>query len=280
VKKELISNALEYLNDGFIAEAAALSMPSLQSEKGGKAPSMKKTGKKLIKTLLIAAVITSLLCVSAAAASIFLVDSPQKAESTARKELEKMQELGILSREISLSDEPSDIIELEGYTDSQIYPGRLFKSRYSVREWGGKYSIKLDVDMATGKIFSFTVEANADENDAPLPDRVWEGENGDKRYYYSNFDDLFDPDMTVDRYCSALCEYWGYEGYSLSGTQDAFYGYDTTAPDGSMLLSDICDEAYLTVYFEGDENGAPMYIELLRFPGRVCLIAGTNHAVG
>ncbi len=278
--KRLISDALDFVDDSYIAEALQLSQPSEETEKGGKIiPMKKRKSGKIIKTALVAAIAACLLGVTAAAAS-YLIDSPEKALKTARLELATMQELGILSREISLSDEPNDIVELESYTDSHIYPGRQFKSRYSVREWDGKYSVMLDVDMATGKVYNFTIEAKADENDEPLPDRVWESENGDKNYYYSNFDDLFEPGTTVDVYCNALAEYWGYEGYTLSTTEDSFYGYDAEAPDGNTLLSEICDGAYLTVYFDGDENGAPMYIQLMRFPGRVCLMAGTNHAVG
>lgn len=278
--KKLISDALDFVDDSYIAEAMQPLAPSAETRKGGKiSPMKKRKSGKLFKTALIAAVVASLLGVTAAAAS-YLVDSPEKALKTARAELAAMQELGILSREISLSDEPNDIVELESYTNNMIYPGRQFKSRYSVREWGGKYSLTLDVDMATGKIFNFTVEAKADENDEPLPDRTFETENGESLSYYSNFDDLFDPGMTVDVYCSALAKYWGYEGYTLSATEDSFYDYDTEAPDGNTLLSEICDGAYLTVYFDGDEDGTPMYIQLVRFPGRVCLMAGTNHAVG
>lgn len=278
--KKLISDAMDFVDDSYITEAMRPLLPSEETENGGKIiPMKKRKSGKIFKTALIAAIVACLLGVTAAAAS-YLIDSPEKALKTAKAELAAMQELGILSREISLSDEPNDIVELESYTDNSIYPGRQFKNRYSVREWGGKYSITLDVDMATGKVFNFTVEAKADENDEPLPDRVWQSENGDKQYYYSNFDDLFDPGMTVDVYCSALAEYWGYEGYTLAATEDSFYDYDTEAPDGNTLLSELCDGAYLTVYFEGDESEAPMYIQLMRFPGSVCLMAGTNHAVG
>ena len=274
--KRLISDALDFIDDSYIAEAL---QPSAETEKGGNTSSVKAKKGKLFKIALIAAAVASLLGVTAAAAS-YLIDSPEKALKTARHELAAMQELGILSREISLSDEPNDIVELPSYTDSRIYPGRQFKSRYSVREWGGKYSVSLDVDMATGKVFNFTVEAKADENDQPLPDRVFETEHGEKQYYYSNFEDLFDPGMTVDTYCSALAEYWGYSGYTLGSTDDDFYNYNAEAPKGNTLLSEICDGAYLTVYFEGDDSGVPMYIQLMRFPGRICLMAGTNHAVG
>ena len=40
------------------------------------------------------------------------------------------------------------------------------------------------------------------------------------------------------------------------------------------------DNYYLTVFFDGDQEGVPMYIELTCFPGYVTLNVGTRHAVG
>ena len=36
----------------------------------------------------------------------------------------------------------------------------------------------------------------------------------------------------------------------------------------------------LTVFFDGDQEGAPMYIQFRQFPGYVSLMVGTGHAVG
>ena len=34
------------------------------------------------------------------------------------------------------------------------------------------------------------------------------------------------------------------------------------------------------ITFEGDEPGEHMYVQLVEFPGRVCLMFGTDHAHG
>ena len=40
------------------------------------------------------------------------------------------------------------------------------------------------------------------------------------------------------------------------------------------------DNYYLTVFFDGDQKGAPMYLQLHQFPGYIMLMVGTVHAVG
>ena len=91
--------------------------------------------------------------------------------------------------------------------------------------------------------------------------------------------------MTVDRFCSLLAEYWGFSGYTLADTDaEAFYGTHWDAIDGSTLLKDLSSDTrenyYLTVFFDGDQSGAPMYLQLFQFPGYVTLMLGTAHAVG
>ena len=51
---------------------------------------------------------------------------------------------------------------------------------------------------------------------------------------------------------------------------------------GAKRLSELgkMENFYLTVYFEGDQKGAPMYVQVQRFPGQVSLFAGTHHLVG
>ena len=53
-------------------------------------------------------------------------------------------------------------------------------------------------------------------------------------------------------------------------------------PDSLLkdLNSDTRDNYYLTVFFEGDQPGAPMHIQLHQFPGYVTLSGGASHAVG
>ena len=91
--------------------------------------------------------------------------------------------------------------------------------------------------------------------------------------------------MTIDRFCTLLAEYWGFTGYTIADTDDEyFYHQHFDAPDGSTLLKDLNADTnenyYLTVFFDGDQEGAPMYIQLHQFPGYVTLTLGTGHAVG
>ena len=76
------------------------------------------------------------------------------------------------------------------------------------------------------------------------------------------------------------------ENTSSRDTDDEyFYNQHFDAIDGSTLLKDIngdtSENYYLTVFFDGDQKGAPMYIQLHQFPGYVTLTLGeTGHAVG
>ena len=97
---------------------------------------------------------------------------------------------------------------------------------------------------------------------------------------YDNTDDLVSPELTVGELCAALAEYWGFEGYTLSGTENTDYGWDTEAPAEDSLVKDILDGPYITVYFDGDQEGVPMYVELYTVSGATVMSIGTNHLVG
>lgn len=91
--------------------------------------------------------------------------------------------------------------------------------------------------------------------------------------------------MTVDSFCTLLAEYWGFSGYTLGETVDEAYFDEPMAPvEPSSLLKDMPKDTavnyYLTVFFEGDQEGAPVYIYLQQYPGYVMLSAGVTHAVG
>ena len=47
-----------------------------------------------------------------------------------------------------------------------------------------------------------------------------------------------------------------------------------------MLLTELDEEAYLTIYFDGDQSGVPMYVQLAQNAGQVYMTVGTNHLVG
>ena len=236
--------------------------------------------RRAARVALIAAIIFVLLIGSACAAGLY-VNSPEQAWKIAQREIQKMKDMGILSQEVQIGSEAKQIIERREETDPEFYFERLFKRRYDIRVYGdGKYSVNLYIDMETGKITYLSVGAKADENDG-LAERA--GWNGEKAYYPANYDDIIPADMTVDELCTLLGEYWGFTGYTLSGTKDGFYRYDTDVPTGDMLVFELGDEPYLTVYFDGDQSGVPMYIDLYGFigdGGGVYVNLGTNHGIG
>lgn len=242
----------------------------------------RRTGapRRAARVALIAAIIFVLLIGSACAAGLY-VNSPEQAWKIAQREIQKMKDMGILSQEVQIGSEAKQIIERREETDPEFYFERLFKRRYDIRVYGdGKYSVNLYIDMETGKITYLSVGAKADENDGLVERACW---NGEKAYYPANYDDIIPADMTVDKLCTLLGEYWGFTGYTLSGTKDGNYGYDTAVPSGDMLVSELGDAPYLTVYFDGDQSGVPMFIELGSYasnPGRVYMRIGTNHSVG
>ena len=246
----------------------------------------RRTGaaRRTARVALIAAIIFVLLIGSACAAGLY-VNSPEQAWKTAQREIQKMKDMGILSQEVQIGSEAKQIIERREETDPEFYFERLFKRRYDIRVYGdGKYAVNLYIDMETGKITYLSVGAKADENDVPVGESEWwNGEKNEKTYIYANYDDIVPAELTVDELCTLLEEYWGFTGYTLSGTKDGNYGYDTAVPSGDMLVSELGDAPYLTVYFDGDQSGVPMFIELGAYgsnPGRVYVLIGTNHTVG
>lgn len=221
-------------------------------------------------------------------------NSPKAAERVALEELEKWKAMGLLSPEVAADGEAVQIVEIQEHVGSEYWFGRLFPHSYDVRFYGGednKYFSNLQVDTMTGQIKKATFEAKADEMDLPVREETGtapvdpqrpDGETQPVTYYfYDNFDDIFPADMTVDRFCTLLAEYWGFSGYRLADTTDSFYREHWSAVDGSSLLKDMpTGNYYLTIYFEGDQEGAPMYLQLDQFPGRVCFVLGTGHLVG
>lgn len=251
----------------------------------------KNTGKPLrakrtLRTVLIAAALVLVLAGSALAAGR-LINSPAQAVKVARQEIAKMQDMGILSSEFRFFDgEPDYLGEAPNMGVSDYWFGRIFPHSYIVRGTtaDGKYFMNLFVDTMSGKIVQLTTEAKADETDEPIPgsEGVWD--NGDELipyYLYDNYDDILPDGMTVDKFCTLLAKYWGFSGYRLAQTDDAMFHYAQLNPGGGELLTDFAGaNSYLTVYFDGDQSGTPMYISLDRFPGRVNVLFGMLHQVG
>ena len=242
--------------------------------------------KRTLRTVLIAAALALVLAGSAFAAGR-LINSPAQAVKVARQEIAKMQDMGILSSEYRFFDgEPDYLGEAPNMGVSDYWFGRIFPHSYIVRGTtaDGKYFMNLFVDTMSGKIVQLTTEAKADETDEPIPgsEGVWD--NGDELipyYLYDNYDDILPDGMTVDKFCTLLAKYWGFSGYRLAQTDDAMFHYAQLNPGGGELLTDFAGaNSYLTVYFDGDQSGTPMYISLDRFPGRVNVLFGMLLQVG
>ena len=194
----------------------------------------------------------------------------------ARSELRRLQDLGILNPEIAFDGELEYAAYADGYTteEREVSPG------FYARDYSGKYMINFRIDSATGEVRSATFEADHDEDDEPIKEREIEI-NGEIWQYYNNFDDIFPADLTVGRLCDLLAQYWGYSGWTLADTYDEFYGMRMNAPAEDLLISELPeDNYYATVYFKGDQEGAPMYFQIEHFPGRVMFLFGEGHLVG
>ncbi len=299
MKRVNVFAALSGLDDRYIAEAQRYAPADADS-----APErIVHMNKKRFVTFLIAAVLMLTLSVSAFAGHAS-ISSPKAAEKVALEQIEVWKEMGILSENVHFDGEASDIYEIEEHDGGKAWFGRLFPHSYRVSFYGPnssrddpqKYGCCLWVDTMTGKITAANIDATADDNAVPVREEEIEipvdpadpGKGMEKStwYFYENYDDLFPADMTVDRFCQLLAEYWGFTGYTIADTDDEyFYNQHFDAIDGSTLLKDLNGDSrenyYLTVFFDGDQKGAPMYIQLHQFPGYVTLTLGeTGHAVG
>lgn len=240
--------------------------------------------RRIVRTALLAAAIVCLLIVGVSASSA-RVSTPEQAEAAAVRELENWKARGLLAEDFDTALEVLDIIESKTEIASPYFFHRIWYSRYTIaaRNAADDY-VHLAIDMKSGRIMWLTVEAAAKEGDEPLwVQPTWDGT--DEYRFYDNFEDIFPRERTVDDYCARLADYWGFSGYRLDRTVDPVYGLDEAPPDGELLLCDVPpkdhqDNAYLTVYFDGDQEDVPMYIQLTRFPDRVCLMIGDRHLVG
>ncbi len=289
MNREKAFQALGDLDDRFIAETLRYA-PEQASGSPERTVHMKR---KRIITFALAAVLLLSLSV-AAGATYASVGSPQAAVRVAREQIEVWKQMGILNQDVAFEGDPPRVMSFEQEEGSSYWYGRIFPHHYDVgwffapAEDGTrpKYSCNLMIDTLTGKIMTASIFADADEDDVPVHSEEisMPGEETQTWYFYDNFDDLFPADLTVDRFCSLLAEYWGFTGYTIADTVDDFYGTDYEAIEGSTPLaelnSDTRENYYLTVFFEGDQEGAPRYVELMQFPGYVGIMVGTNHAVG
>lgn len=135
------------------------------------------------------------------------------------------------------------------------------------------------LDAETRKVYQFSIDAAPREGDPQLDFKPIDMGNG-LMYYHDSFSYIIREDMTLDELCRLLCDYWSFTGYTISGTQYFDYGYDTEAPDSSTPIKDFMNQAFVTVYFDGDEAGMPIFIEGVYFPASTHISFGIGHAVG
>ncbi|NCB51886.1 MAG: hypothetical protein EOM54_08415 [Clostridia bacterium] len=252
-----------------------LTMEKIQSKEK---PVKKHMGKPL-KITLIAAAVVALLAAGALAVGTYITSESQ-ALTVARRELQVWKDLGLITADVTLDGENTRIYQ---YDEDTVYkwPYRILNPIYCIQNYGGKYSTVVYVDTLTGKITNFSIQAWADEDAEPVPGKELVMPESDRvLYYYENFGDIFDPNMTVGEFCEKLADYWGYDGYTIGRTEDDFYGADSDGPADDALLTD-CYSPYITVYFDGDQQGVPQFIQIYDFPGGAYIVVGIHgHLVG
>lgn len=285
MNRDRFFQALSGLDDRYVAEAIRYA----PGDAAGASERIVKMKAKRIITIALAAVLILALGVTAWAVNAAIV-GPKEAEQVARQELEVWKKLGLLNPEVNLDGTVTNVIEVEERDGGDYWYGRLFPHSYSVRCYpsqrgGSAYAVNLRVDIQTGKIMMGTVTAYPNAEDEPVDEIVTGAGVGTRvEHYYDIFDHVVPADMTVDRFCTLLAEYWGFSGYRIADTEeDVYYHEHLPAVDGSTPLLDLADRSgnrYVTVFFEGDQDGVPMYIQLDQYPGHVAVNVGTNHGVG
>lgn len=240
----------------------------------------RQMGRKT-KVLLLAAALALLLAACGYTVGR-AINSPEQAWEVAQREIDLMKDMGILTESLRLPDEPNFIMENaeneENLPDLNWY-GRIFKHSYTVMATDDEYLFHFFVDTMSGKITKLSIEARAEEND----DKIVLDDFSDGSMEVSmNYYDIVPDNITLDAFCSLLSDYWGFSGYKLAETEDKERHYDTAVPDGSKQLTDYANSSYITVYFDGDQQGVPMFIELSsnKHPYGVYFTVGTNHSVG
>ena len=273
-----IMEAINGIRDEYV-ESAGKFLGRIEPESGAGRPGGRRRG--WVKIVLIAAVIASLLSLPAYALTEYLLNSPEQAQKQALEEVDRPNELGIIQVNLEPDQEATKIFKTQGQELGLDFFHRIIYPNYHVQLFDGKYKFVTQLDMASGKLQFISITAKADEED-----RVYQEENslsdGSSQTLtrYDNTDDLVSPELTVGELCAALAEYWGFEGYTLSGTENTDYGWDSEAPAEDSLVKDILDGPYITVYFDGDQEGVPMYVELYTVSGATVMSIGTNHLVG
>ena len=266
--------ALDALDDGDAQE-------TVQALYGEEKAVVRHSKRKLGRALLLAAVLVSLLTATAYAANAYLTSSEQ-AIKVAKRELLLWEERGIVKPQGAFLEENAVANKMDGEDLGGSFYHRILRPHYTVTLNRENGSVVCMVDTANGKIYHVSYTANADEDDPIVGDGI-EWDDG-TAYVRDNVSDLVPEDLTLDELCQKLRDYWGFTAYRIGDTNYAPYDYEDVQYEGDMLVRSLWRQPFVTVYFEGDQEGVPMYIELSAFayPGRSStgLLIGTNHGVG
>ena len=216
-----------------------------------------------------------------AAPEVALTEEQQAALAAAQAALDELYDLGLLSTHHHLDPvKASHIGVTEPGEKATTFNDRILPPCYQVscgteeENW-----VSLYVSIESGKALACSIATRPQEGDAQL-DKEPIDMDGRKLYFYDNFERVMREDMTLDDYCALLNDYWGFDGYTISGTKYADYGYDTQPPAGDTLMKDLMDQPFVTLYFEGDQEGMPMFLEGSYFPGDTHFTFGFFHMVG
>lgn len=288
MNREKFFAALAGIDEAHIAEALCYT-PEASCGSSERIVHLKK--KRIITFALAAALILALGVTAYAAYDV--ISTPEAAEKVAREQIAQWCDLGLLNPNVQFEGSADAIVEIEAEQGGSVWYGRLFPHSFDVRWYFGdrKYGCNLNVDTLGGKITYLDLFADADEDAVPTGEiELTIGPDGETKtfYYYENYPDLLPANQTVDGFCSALAQYWGYGSYRLADKGDPIYTEDYaahfSAVDGSTRMLDVPWDmsglCSLAVYFDGDAEGAPVYIGIMQYPGYVGMDVGIRHPVG
>lgn len=240
---------------------------------------MRKSHKFIV--FFLCAILAFSFCGVFAAAQLKLEPSTAHREAaleSAQKALDELYEMGLVSVHHVLAPVEDDYL---GISYEQIgFYDRIIPECYYVNcaTEDGNW-ININIDKETGKALKCAIDIRMQDGDEKLDKEPLDMGKGEM-YYYDSFDRIMREDMTLDEYCTLLNDYWGFDGYTISGSEYDDYNYDTEAPAGSTLIKDLMDEPFVTVFFDGDQKDTPMFIEGMLFPENNHFSFGYSHAVG
>lgn len=185
--------------------------------------------------------------------------------ANARTELQSWYELGILAAPLLLDGENTVVYS---NPPREADGGRVLPAHYEIRNYWSPsgYSVDLMLDADTNKLFYLNICKTPGADDVPVNNKPvdWDGK---EFYLYNTLGDILPEDMTLDELCKLLASYWGYSSYRFGKSYyepapSSSQAELTYTPTGSELVNSLTDIDYVRVYFEGDESGCPIFIDV------------------